>query len=36
MENVDDKDDPENRLNWRAEVIWVWNPVADMPKGDSC
>jgi len=36
MKNVGDKDDPENRLNWRAEVILVWNPVASMPKGDSC
>jgi len=23
MKNVGDKDDPENRLNWRAEVILV-------------
>ena len=27
---------PENRQNWRAGMILVWNPVASMPQSDSC
>ena len=39
MKNVGDKDDPENRQNWRAGMNLVWNPVASTPKfikGDFC
>jgi len=39
MKNIGDKDDPENRQNWRARMNLVWNPVSRTPKfikGDSC
>jgi len=36
MKNVGNKDDSKSRQNWGAGMNLVWNPVASMPKNDSC